>query len=86
MWLIYDFLSLKNDVNVASKSNKQKNLVAILKVSDENRQAPDPNPDWLVRGTDPRIGTKMSSIRKTDFNLGLDFETYWVVWNFCNTT
>jgi hypothetical protein len=23
-WLIYDFLSLKNDVNVASKSNKKK--------------------------------------------------------------
>jgi hypothetical protein len=26
LWLIYDFLSLKNDVNVPSKSNKQKNL------------------------------------------------------------
>jgi hypothetical protein len=24
LWLIYDFLSLKNDVNVVSKSNKQK--------------------------------------------------------------
>jgi hypothetical protein len=38
----FDFLSLKNDVNVASKSNKQKTLrkklfiVAILKVTDEN--------------------------------------------------
>jgi hypothetical protein len=30
------FYSLKNDVNVPSKSNKQKNLV--LKVSDENRR------------------------------------------------
>ncbi len=38
---LYDFLSLKNDVNVALKSNKQKNL--------------DPNPDPLVIGTDPRI-------------------------------
>jgi hypothetical protein len=38
LWLLYDFLFLKN-VNVASKSNKQKNLifvVAILKVKDEN--------------------------------------------------
>ncbi len=26
LWLLYDFLSFKNDVNVASKSNKQKNL------------------------------------------------------------
>jgi hypothetical protein len=26
LWLLFDFLSLKNDVNVPSKSNKQKNL------------------------------------------------------------
>jgi hypothetical protein len=26
LWLLYDFLSLKNDVNVASKSNKQNNF------------------------------------------------------------
>ncbi len=26
MWLLYDFLSLKNDVNVPSKKNKHKNL------------------------------------------------------------
>jgi hypothetical protein len=25
-WLLYDFLSLKNDVNAPSKSNEQKNL------------------------------------------------------------
>ncbi len=51
--LLYDFLSLKNDVHVASKSNKQKNL--------EN-----PNPDPLVRGTDPptRIRTIMLRIRR----------------------
>jgi hypothetical protein len=40
---LLDFLSLKNDVNVASKSNKQKKLckkisfsAGILKVNDEN--------------------------------------------------
>jgi hypothetical protein len=40
---LFDFLSLKNDVNVASKSNKQKKLwrkiiffADILKVNDEN--------------------------------------------------
>jgi hypothetical protein len=37
----YDFLSMKNDVNVPSKSNKQKNLdkkffVGVLKTNDEN--------------------------------------------------
>ncbi len=50
LWPIYDFLSLKNDVNVASKNtgNKQKKfLVAILKVTDENS----------------RIRTKVSRIR-----------------------
>ncbi len=44
LWLLYDFLSLKNDVNVASKSNKQKNLkkiilVGILKVADEKTRS-----------------------------------------------
>jgi hypothetical protein len=34
--LLYDFSSLKNDVNVLSKSNKQKNLKDFLKVSAEN--------------------------------------------------
>jgi hypothetical protein len=33
----FDFLSLKNDVNVPSKSNKQNNFfVGVLKVNDEN--------------------------------------------------
>jgi hypothetical protein len=41
LWLLYDFLSLKNDENVVSKSNKLKKLwkqhflVAILKVTDK---------------------------------------------------
>jgi hypothetical protein len=61
------FLSLKNDVNVASKSNKQKKtfLVVILKVSDEGVGSRV----WsrLVRGTDQgiRIRIKMSRIRNT---------------------
>jgi hypothetical protein len=53
--LLYDFLSLKNDVNVPSKSNKQKNffvhILKIMKITDD----PDPHPDPLVRGMDPRI-------------------------------
>jgi hypothetical protein len=42
LWLLYDFLTLKYDVNVPLKNNKQKNLakkkffVVGLKVSDEN--------------------------------------------------
>jgi hypothetical protein len=49
--LFYDFLSLKNDVNGHSKSNKQKTLkkyiifVAMLKVSDKNSRSLDPNPN-----------------------------------------
>ncbi len=35
LWLLYDFFSLKNDVNVPSKSNKQF-FVDIMKVTDEN--------------------------------------------------
>ncbi len=31
VWLLYDFLSLKYDVNVALKSNEQKNLVKKIK-------------------------------------------------------
>jgi hypothetical protein len=35
LWLFFDFLTVKNDVNVPSKSNKLKKIfVAILKVID----------------------------------------------------
>jgi hypothetical protein len=56
-------LSSKN-VNVPSKSNKQKKIVlknkffaGILKVNDKNSRIriQDPDPDPLVRGMDPRI-------------------------------
>ncbi len=61
------FLSLKNNLYVPSKGNKQKTFflnlffVGILKVSDEN---------LLVRGMDPRIRihTKMSWIRNPGEN------------------
>jgi hypothetical protein len=65
-----DFLSLKNDVNVPSKSNKQKNFVGLLKVNDENPH-PDPNPDQR-HGS--RIHTNMPWIRKTDFGVGHKFK------------
>jgi hypothetical protein len=56
--LLYDFLSLKNDINVASKNKNQKNL-------GEKIFLPDPDP--LVRGTAPRIRirTNMSRIHNT---------------------
>jgi hypothetical protein len=81
---LFEFLSLKNDVNVASKSQKAEKIVlknlffaGILKVNDENRririQDPDLNPDPLVRCMDPgiriRIHPKMSWIRNTGRNL-----------------
>ncbi len=55
---LFDFLSLKNDVNVPSKSISRK-TVGILKVNDESSRIriqdsdPNPNPDQLVRGMDP---------------------------------
>jgi hypothetical protein len=58
-----DLLSLKNDVNVPSKSYKQKNLfififfVGVLKVNDENSRIririPDPDPDPHQSVMDP---------------------------------
>jgi hypothetical protein len=52
LWLLFDILSLKKDVNVPSKSNKQKNFfkinfVGVLKVND--------NPDPSIGGIDRRI-------------------------------
>jgi hypothetical protein len=57
------------------KSRKNLFFAGILKVSDENSRIriQDPDPDPLVRGTDPRIRIhpKMSWIRNTDFRLYL---------------
>ncbi len=75
--ILYDFLSLKNDVNVPSKRINQNKLekilffVGVLKVRDwRKEQDPNPEPDPLVRGTNPRIRirTKMSQIQNTAFN------------------
>ncbi len=67
LWLLNDLLSLKNDVNVPSKSNKQKNYCGRLE--DHWKKQQDLDPDPLVRGTgmDPqiRIRTRISWIRNT---------------------
>jgi|LakMenE18May11ns_1017448.scaffolds.fasta_scaffold8428617_1 hypothetical protein len=65
---LYDFLSLKNEVNVPSKSNKQKNVcIAVLKATDENSRFR--SLIYKVRGMDLgiriRIPTKMSRIPNT---------------------
>jgi hypothetical protein len=47
--VLYDFLSVKNDVNVLSKSNEQQNFfVSIFKVTQ------DPDPDPYQNFTDPK--------------------------------
>jgi hypothetical protein len=61
--------NVKTDINVASKSNKQKNkkfLVAFLSVTGVYKD-PEQDPDPLVRDMDPRIRirTKMSRIPNT---------------------
>ncbi len=70
---LFDFLSLKNGVSVASKSNKQKKivlkkLVFCWHLEGQWRKSQDPDP--LVRGMDPRIRIhpKMSWIRNTASN------------------
>jgi hypothetical protein len=72
--LLYDFFSLKHDVNLPSKSNKQKNsknnFCGILKFTDEKSRI-QLDPDPLVNGTNLRIGigTKISRIRNTGCSL-----------------
>ncbi len=68
LWLLYDNLSLKNDVNVPLKSNKQKNLLFFCwRLEGHWRKEQDPDPDPLVRGMDLRIRirTKRSRILNT---------------------
>ncbi len=72
------FLSLKNDVNVPSKSNKQKKLckirflLASWRSVTKNSRVRIQDPDPLVTGVDPRIRIhpKMSWIRNTVFKYG----------------
>jgi hypothetical protein len=72
---LFEFLSLKNDVNVASKSQSRKNcvqkLVLCWHLEGQWRKYKDPDPDPLARGMDPRIRIhpKMSRIRNTDRNI-----------------
>ncbi len=51
---LFDFLSLKNDVNVISSKNCVKNefFAGMLKVNDENSRIRIPDPDPLVRSMD----------------------------------
>jgi hypothetical protein len=74
LWLLYDFTSLKNDVNVPSKSNKQK----IWNSSRRKKQDPDP----VVRGRNPRIRirTKMSRIPFTPVKVSQP--EHFMEWNF----
>ncbi len=55
LWLLYDILSSKNDIDVAWKSNKQNFFTCHLEGHWRKNQDPVPNPDLLVRATDPRI-------------------------------
>jgi hypothetical protein len=71
LWLISDFFTLKNDVNVPSKSNSKtifKKIIFCWRL--EGLQRKEQNPDPLFRGTDPRIRirTKLSRIRNTALN------------------
>jgi hypothetical protein len=69
---LFDFLSLKNDVNVPSKSNMQKILCSIrIRQDPDPGSGSEPDPDTLVTSMDPRIRIrihpKMSWIRNTAY-------------------
>jgi hypothetical protein len=55
LWLLYDFLSLKNYVKVPSIINKQKNLDKMndFLLASWRSMTKKQNPDQLVRGPDP---------------------------------
>jgi hypothetical protein len=67
---------------------KKKKIFFILKVTEDFGTDPDPHPDPLVRGTDPRIRirirAKMSRIRITEKNIGsFNFCSSHLLENFC---
>jgi hypothetical protein len=72
LWLLYDFLSVKNDVNVALKKETSKTFCWHLEGHWWKEHDPERGPDPLVRGTDLRIWirSKMSRIRNTGSYLG----------------
>ncbi len=50
--LLYDFFSLKNDVNVASKSTKQKTFIFSCHTKVHWRKYQDPDPNPLINGSE----------------------------------
>ncbi len=55
LWLLYDFLSVKNDANVPSKSKKQKTIFLVDILEGPWRKEQDSEPDPFLRGRDSRI-------------------------------
>ncbi len=75
LWLLFNFLSMENDVNVPSKINKQKNLEKVAfcwHIEGQWRKYQDLDRDPLVRARGPRIRNrnKMLWIRNTAWNAG----------------
>jgi hypothetical protein len=89
LWLLYDFLFLKKDVNVPSQRNKHKNserkkiFYWHLDVHWRKGQDPEPDrhpdPEPLIKDTDPRIRirTKVSRFRNTDLLTILLYRAAW---------
>ncbi len=76
LWLLFDFLSMKTDVNVPSKSNKQKKLwkkkyffVGILSATNENSRS---RIRIRIRKSVVCIRTKMSRIHNTEHSFVTD--------------
>ncbi len=73
LWLLYEFSSLKNDKKVPTVPSKSIQNIFCWHLEGHWRKEQDqhPDPDMLVKGTDPRIRvririrTKISRIRNT---------------------
>ncbi len=88
LWLLFDFSSLKNDINVPSKRSKLKSKKLFFCWHFEGQwrkqQDPDLHPDSLVRGMAPRIQilirihTKMSWIRNTVLSMSTYCNMVWL--------
>ncbi len=91
LWLLYDFLSLINDINVPSKSNKQRkrrNKIIFCEGHWHKEQDPEQDPDLQSAVGICRFGSGTGSVPKCQRSTtrvtveGSDQGTIWNQWTF----
>jgi hypothetical protein len=85
LWLLYDLLSLKNDINVPSQRNKHKNfeeffvVVGVLKVTDEKSKRISIQRHWF-EGPEPVLYQNASDLKHLSRIKIYGFTFFW----FCS--